>query len=182
MPHNVIRKDERIVCVIPGIRRYFNKHKEHESGALIVKMPQFRHVSILLECDQVRAIRPKCKESHWLSNVNQLSCVMETSRCIMRALKHSSITLHRGCPLLPLLFDGLHHYPYSVFLCVQTGGTVNMTVLGFMFPGPECSRKKGGFCFGLELLRLICNGLPICLILAEIRLKTDEWWQVPKSK
>lgn len=78
----------------------------------------------------------------------------------MRALKHSSITLHRGCPLLLLLLDGLHHYPNIVFLCLLTGGTVNMTVLGFMFPGPECHKKYERFCFGWELLRLICNGPP----------------------
>lgn len=60
----------------------------------------------------------------------------------MGALKHSSITLHRGCPLLPFLFDGLHHYPDIVFLYMQTGGTVNMTVLGFMFPGPKCHKER----------------------------------------
>lgn len=79
----------------------------------------------------------------------------------MGTLKHSGITLHRGCPLLLFLFDGLHHYPNIVFLCVLTGGTVNMTVSGFMFPGPECHEKeKREFCFAQELLRLICNGPP----------------------
>ncbi len=35
-----------------------------------------------------------------------------------------------------------------------------MTVVGFMFPGPECHKKKEEFCFGWELPRLICNGPP----------------------
>lgn len=78
----------------------------------------------------------------------------------MGAFKHSSITLHRGCPLLLFLLDGLHHYPNIVFLCVLTGGTVNMTVTGFMFPGPECRKGKEEFCFAWELLRLICKAPP----------------------
>lgn len=78
----------------------------------------------------------------------------------MGALKHGGITLHRGCPLLLFLLDGLHHYPNIVFLCVLTGGAVNMTALGFMFPGPEGHKEKEEFCFGRELLRLICNGPP----------------------
>lgn len=91
----------------------------------------------------------------------------------MGALKHSGITLHRGCPLLLFLLDGLHHYPNIVFLCVLTGGTVNMTVSGFMFPGPECHKEKEEFCFGWESLRLICNGPLGCLMLAgpSLRLK-----------
>lgn len=78
----------------------------------------------------------------------------------MGALKHSSITLHRGCLLLLFLLDGFHHYPNVVFLCVLTGGTVNMTVLSFMFPGPDYHKEKEEFCFHQELLRLICNGPP----------------------
>lgn len=35
-----------------------------------------------------------------------------------------------------------------------------MTVLGFMFTGPKCHKEKEKFCFGRELLRLICNGPP----------------------
>lgn len=78
----------------------------------------------------------------------------------MRVLKHNSITLHRGCPLLLFLLDGLHHYPNIVFLCVLTGGTVNTAILGFMFPGPESHKEKEEFCLCRELLRLICNGPP----------------------
>lgn len=84
---------------------------------------------------------------------------METSRCFLRPLKCTSITLHRGCPLLPFLLDGLHHYPDIVCLCVLTGWTANTTVLGFMFPGSQSAKKKRKkkFCFGRKLLRLLCS-------------------------
>lgn len=78
----------------------------------------------------------------------------------MRALKHSSITLHRGCPLLLFLRDGLHHYPNIVFRCALTGGAVNMTVSGFMFPAPGCHQEKRKNCLARESSRLICNGPP----------------------
>ena len=84
----------------------------------------------------------------------------------MEDLKHSGIILHGGCPLLPLLLDGLHHYPDIVFLCVLMGGTVNMTVSGFMFPGPKSHKEKEAFCFGRELLSLICISHLVCLVLA----------------
>lgn len=58
------------------------------------------YVTATIAKSELGAIRSMCKKSHWLSNVNQLSCVVETSRCIMRASEHNSITLHRGCPLV----------------------------------------------------------------------------------
>lgn len=89
---------------------------------------------------ELGGIRPNVKEP--LTHKCESSCVVETSRCIVGALKHGGITLHIGaCPLLLFLLDGLHHYPNVVFLCVLTGGTVNMTVSGFMFPVPQRERR-----------------------------------------
>lgn len=128
--------------------------------------PQFGfliEVSLPL-CLQTRhqsgAIRSTCKGVTGSHMWTYSPVLWKQTGALRGPLKQRGITLHRGCPLLLLLFDGLHHYPYIVFLCALTGGTVNTTGLGFVFPGPECHANKERFCCGLELLRLICNGLP----------------------
>lgn len=76
----------------------------------------------------------------------------------MGALKHRGITLHRGCPLLLFLLDGLHHYPNIVFLCANRRNC-QYDRCGFHVPRSRVpQKKKEEFCFGWELLRLICNG------------------------
>lgn len=68
------------------------------------------------------AVRSMSEKSRWLTHVSVVLWKQAG------ALKHNAMTLHRGCPLLLLLLDGLHHYLNIAFLCVLTGGTVNMSV------------------------------------------------------
>lgn len=63
----------------------------------------------------------------------------------MGALKPSSITLHRGGPLLLFVLDGLHHYPNVVFLCVLTRATLNIPVSSFTFHVPSATKRKKNF-------------------------------------
>lgn len=88
---------------------------------------------------ELGAIRADIKEP--LTPKCELFCVLETSRCIMRALKHGGIALYTGWPLLLFLLDGLHHYPNVVSLCAITGRTVNTAVSGYTFPLPQRERR-----------------------------------------
>lgn len=135
------------------------------------EQPQFEHVWIFWFMIHFRSaniwaqpsqgfepLGQMCEKSQWLTNV---SCpVLWKQAGALWAPLNTAVSLCIGaapcycfclmdCIIIPTLF-----------CCVLTGGTVNMTVWGFMFPGPECHKEKEECCFGQELLRLICNGPP----------------------